>query len=250
MARGWRRSDSTTSLVVARRRFARRQRARRWLAWRRLVAAALALALVVGSAWLVFFSSVLAVAEVSVAGTDVLAPGEVRRVAAVPVGEPLATVDLESVSQRLESLAAVQSVDVTRTWPDGVRIAVTERSAVAALETDDGLRGVDAAGVVFRSYPAAPRGLPVLRLSAGGRADALTEAAAVLGVLPNELAARVESVDVDSIDNIALRLRDGRTLWWGSAEESATKAAVAAVLLRQKATSYDVSVPGQPTLRP
>ncbi len=35
----------------------------------------------------------------------------------------------------------------------------------------------------------------------------------------------------------------------GSAEESAEKAAVLAVLLSEEATVYDVSVPGRPTTR-
>jgi cell division protein FtsQ len=34
---------------------------------------------------------------------------------------------------------------------------------------------------------------------------------------------------------------------WGSADESDLKAQVLAVLLRQPARTYDVSVPGQPT---
>ena len=36
---------------------------------------------------------------------------------------------------------------------------------------------------------------------------------------------------------------------WGSADQSQNKAKVLDVLLRQKATMYDVSVPGQPTGR-
>jgi cell division protein FtsQ len=36
---------------------------------------------------------------------------------------------------------------------------------------------------------------------------------------------------------------------WGSAEDSADKAAVLAVLLEQRADEIDVSVPGRPTTR-
>jgi cell division protein FtsQ len=36
---------------------------------------------------------------------------------------------------------------------------------------------------------------------------------------------------------------------WGSADDSANKAEVLAVLLKQKASFYDVSVPGQPILK-
>ena len=69
--------------------------ARRWLAWRYVVASVLLVALVVGGVWLVFFSSLLAVKQVEVAGR----PAAQRRAGSsrrphVPTGEQLARVDL------------------------------------------------------------------------------------------------------------------------------------------------------------
>ena len=57
-------------------------------------------------------------------------------------------VDLGRADARVGSLAEVQSVDVTRTWPDGVRIEVVERTAVAVVELAGRIRGLDADGVV------------------------------------------------------------------------------------------------------
>lgn len=235
---------------IARKRFARRQWARRWLAWRGLVVALLCVAALAGAAWLVFFSSVLVVKGVEIEGLDVLDRGEVRRVAAVPMGEPLATVSVDAIKARVESLAPVKAVDVSRSWPDKVRIAVLEREAVAVVERDGVVRGVDDEGVLFRTYPSVPEGLPVLRISAGTRSEALAEAALVVDALPDDLAAKVDHVAVETVDSISLRLRNGRTVFWGSAAESASKAKVLAVLLRHKASVYDVSVPGQPTIKP
>lgn len=233
----------------ARKKFARRQRARRWLAWRRILAVVLVAGVVAGSVWLMFFSSVVSVADVSVEGNEVLDPQEVRRAAAVPTGEPLATVDLDAIATRIEVLPPVKSVDVSRAWPDRVRIAIKERDAVAVVERDGVVRGVDEEGVLFRSYPSAPKDLPVVRTGAGTEADALAEATAVVGVLPTKLATTVDFVEVDTIDTISLRLRSGRTIFWGSADDSANKARVIAVLLEQNAQTYDVSVPAQPTIR-
>ncbi len=56
-------------------------------------------------------------------------------------------------------------------------------------------------------------------------------------------------VRVRTVDTIALQLRNGRTVRWGSADGSADKARVLAVLLGQTASFYDVSVPGQPVIR-
>jgi cell division protein FtsQ len=237
---------------VARKRFRRRQWSRRWLAWRRVLVAVLLVAVLAGAGWLVFFSPVLAVAGVQVEGTDVVSPGAVRRAAEVPTGTPLATVDLDSVTARVEGLVGVKRVDVSRSWPDKVRIAVTERKAVAVVEpTQAGgkLRGTDATGVVFRTFDTRPQGLPVIRTGDKTGSDALAEAATVAGSLPPDLAARVRYVEVRTVDTIQLVLRSGRTVRWGSADDSVNKARVLAVLLRQKATFYDVSVPGQPVIR-
>jgi cell division protein FtsQ len=242
-------SDTEETVRIARRRFARRQRARRWLAWRRVVLAAVVVALVAVGVWLVFFSSVLAVNGVRVTGTESLDPRVVRRAAQVPLGGPLATADLASITERVRGLPAVKSVDVSRSWPDRVRIDVVERQAVAVVQQGGVLRGLDEDGVLFRRYPSRPDSLPVIRTSGHARTDALAEAAKVAGSLPPDIAARVDYVEVATVDTTSLRLGNGRTVVWGSADDSRDKARVLAVLLGHKASMYDVSVPGQPVIR-
>lgn len=234
----------------ARKRFVRRQWARRWLVWRRVLLALLVVGALAGAVWLVFFSSALAVARVEVTGVDVLEEQEVRRVAAVPLGEPLATVNLAAITARVEGLAPVRAVDVSRSWPDAVRILVEEREAVAVVERDGVVRGLDVEGVLFREYPSAPDHLPVVRMSAATRSEALAEAATAVGALPPALIRRVDHVEVDTVDTITLELAGGNTVLWGSADDSESKAEVLAVLLEQEARVYDVSVPAQPTIRP
>ncbi len=234
---------------IARKRFVRRQWARRWLAWRRVVVALALLAVVAGSLWLVFASSVLAVSGVRVEGTKALDPGAVRRAAAVPTGAPLATVDLAAIGRRVERLPAVLKVDVSRSWPDAVRIDVTEREAVAVVARGSALRGLDATGVLFRRYPSRPHSLPLIHTTGRARADALAEAARVAGSLPSAISGKVDFVEVRTVDTISLRLRNGDTVRWGSAADSDAKGRVLAVLLHQKASFYDVSVPGQPIIK-
>jgi cell division protein FtsQ len=67
--------------------------------------------------------------------------------------------------------------------------------------------------------------------------------------LPRPLARRVSHVRAATIDSIELRLRDGRSVVWGSAEGSELKAEVLESLLHRRASVYDVSVPGAPTLQ-
>lgn len=230
-----------------RKRFARRQWARRWLAWRYVVAGAVAVLLVVGAVWLVYFSSWLSVQGVQVEGTAKLSDGQIRAAAAVPEGEALATVDLDRIRTRVEALAGVRSADVTREWPDQVLISVDEREAVAIVEIGGRLQGMDEDGVVFEDYAKAPDGLPRVQTGADTGSEALREGALVIAALPSDLAAQVDHVEVDTVDEISLVLRDGRLVVWGSADESDLKATVLASLLTQPAQKYDVSVPGQPT---
>lgn len=233
----------------ARKKFLRRQRARRWLVWRRVLLAVAAAALVSGLVWLLFFSSVLAVAGAEVEGVDVLDAGEVEEVAEVPTGVPLATVDLAAIEARVEALAAVRSAEASRAWPDHVRIEVTEREAVAVVSWEGEWRGLDETGVLFRTYPEEPEQLPHITMSATTPVEALAEAATIVQVLPADILARVDHLEVQSIDRITLSLTGGASVTWGSADESEDKAAVLAVLLEQDARVYDVTAPGRPTVK-
>ena len=243
-------APDTAQLRRTRNRFARRQWARRWLAWKYVVALVLVLALVATGVWAVYFSSLLAVQGVEVSGATTVGAARIRAAAAVPTGEPLASVDLTQVRARVEALAVVRSADVSREWPDQVLIRVEERTAVAVVEIGGQLRGMDADGVVFRDYRTAPAGLPHVQTTTETRSDALQEAARVISALPGDLTPKVDHVEVETVDQISLVLKDGRTVVWGSADESATKAEVLATLLATvQAQVYDVSVPSKPTTR-
>ncbi len=232
------------------RRFRRRQRARRRLAWRRVAFVLAVVALVGGAVWMVFFSPVLAVAGVEVRGTEVLSDEQVADAADVPLGEPLATANLTSVQARVEALPPVAAAAVSRSWPDRLRVQVTEREAVAVVAWDGRWRALDREGVLFRSYPDRPEGLVEVTMRSSTPGEALAEAGAVVGALPADLHKRLASVAVTSIDDITLRLRNGASVTWGSADRSAEKVEVLRVLLEREASVYDVTAPGRPTLRP
>ena len=247
LGRRGRTDPAERTALRSRQRFARRQWRRRWLAWRYVVAGLLVVALVVGGAWLVYFSNVLTVQRVDVQGQRLLSREQVLTTAKVPDGEQLARVDVGAIAARLRSLAEVRTVDVSREWPDAVQIVIQERVAVAVIEIGGRLRGLDAEGVVFTEYKKAPPGLPRISSTSATSPDALREAATVVSALPKELAAMVDHVEVLTVDQITLVLKDQRIVVWGSADDSALKADVLLKLLRQPGRIYDVSVPGQPT---
>ncbi len=233
-----------------RQRFLRRQWARRWMSWRYVVAVVAVLVLLGAGIWLVFFSTQMSVRTVEVRGNEILSDKRVRTIADVRLGAQLATADLDRPRARLSALAEVESVDVTREWPDTVAITVTERTAVAVVRIGSQWRALDASGVVFTEYQRPPANLPRVQASANAGEGALEEAALVVSQLPADLAARVDHVEVDTIDTITLVLPEGRTVHWGSSEQSDVKADVLVKLMQaHPAQEYDVSVPGMPTAR-
>jgi len=231
----------------SRRRFARRQWARRWLTWRYVLVVVVLVGVVGGGVYAVYFSETLSVQGVRVFGEDTVTEEEVLEFAAVPTGGPLATVDLDAIQRRVEQIAAVGAVDVSRRWPHDVQIEIEERVPVAVIDRAGVFRAVDDTGVVFNSYRRAPAGLPRIQAADLADSDALEAAAEVLASLTAEVRLIVDHLEVDGVDEIDLVLRDGRRVRWGSAEASEQKAEVLEALLQQPGQVYDVSVPGQPT---
>ena len=230
----------------SRRRFARRQWLRRWLVWRYVIGSVLLVVLSVVGVWLVFISSTLTVKHVDVQGDSLLSQQQVLAAAQVPTGAHLVELDLGAIRARVAGLAPVKHVDVSREWPDGVLIRITERHAVAVVEIAGRYQAMDSDGVLFRTYARPPVGMPRVLSTATVSSDALAEAARVIGSLPSGLAARVDHVGVRGIDQVTLTMRSGATVLWGSDAQSVLKAEVLVKLLAHRTGTYDVSVPGQP----
>ncbi|MFD3993747.1 cell division protein FtsQ/DivIB [Streptomyces sp. NPDC058583] len=224
---------------------------------RALLLALAVLLLVAGGIWALYGSNWFRVERVKTSGTSVLTPREVEAVAAVPMGAPLVTVDIEAIEARLrEGFPRIESVDVVRSWPHGIGLKVTERKPVLLMEKGGKFIEVDATGMRFATVATAPRGVPRLVLDSASspslrRFDAdrlLREAVRVRGELPAEIARNTRVVRVTSYDSVTLELTRGRTVFWGSGEHGPVKARVLTALLKAtpKAGHFDVSAPTAP----
>jgi cell division protein FtsQ len=234
---------------IARKDFRKRRYAGRWRRVRRIVLALLLVAALSGAVWVVFFSSYVTARTVDITGTQTGGESRVKRAADVPTGTPLARVDLDAIRARVESIASVRKVEVSRSWPHTVHIAVTERTPIAVIDRGNGLQAIDSEGVLFGSYDTRPHKMPLVRTQQDTPSEALVEAARVVAALPPRVARRVDVVEVGSVDEIELVLVNGRRVVWGSAEDSEHKAEVLAVLLKRPGHQIDVSVPGRPTTK-
>ncbi len=241
MAERTRPADASVRLAQRRRQAVRKR-------LRRAFVAALVLVVVAGGAWVVGFSQALAVTAVSVTGTSVLTAEEVTAAAQVPMGTPLVRLDVAAIEKRVALLKPVASVQVTRSLPNKITIAVTERRAVYAVSAGSGFDLVDATGVPYTSVMDVPAGLLVANIT-GDSERLRRDVATVATALPKVLRDRAVLVNAASPDSIVIELRGGAEVVWGSAENSEEKAGVIAALLTISASVYDVSSPSHPTTK-
>lgn len=198
--------------------------------------------------WLLLFSSVFAVSEVSVTGNQLLTTDEVLEVAGVEVGRPLLTTDIDAIGSRVAGRVEVESVTVERHFPGTVEVQVTERTLVYQRLDGSNYQWVDRHGVVFNTATT-PQAGALVASTATDEPRLLADVATVAGHLPQELLPRVEIISADAVDQIEIALGDGDVVVWGSAEQSELKAEVLTALLSVEAEVYDVSAPGHPTTK-
>ena len=173
--------------------------------WRAVFFALAAVAIVAGVAWALLDSRFFVVRSVQVTGTHLTTGSEVRSAAAIPPGLPLIRVNTAAIAHQVEQIHQVQSARVSRSWPDGVTIAVTERTPALAVQSGGGYQLVDRYGVDVEASSRRPPGLPLFTVAAGPvsvpalrGSPAVYAAAVVVRELPHFLARSVVSVQAPS----------------------------------------------------
>jgi cell division protein FtsQ len=214
------------------------------------------LVVVVAVGWVFLASPWLRVEQVRTTGVARTDPAAVQRILQGVDGTPLARVDVRGLRRELTALPLVQSVDVSRSWPSTLVVAVHERQAVAAVpSTTGGVDLVDGAGNVLVHAPAAPAGVPTLDVDvAKAGAGALQAAIAVNASLGDQLRAQVASITATGEDGVTLRLTKGPAVVWGGPDRPERKVEVLLRMLADPtvagAKSVDVSAPDAPAVTP
>jgi cell division protein FtsQ len=176
-------------------------------------------------------------------------------------GHPMVGVDRFALAHRIERLPWVDRAEVTRKWPNVVRVLIVERVPLGVIGVPGGVAVVDAKGRVVTKATVAPEHTYAITVAPGDKIPAagrmvpqpVLGAVRILGALSKGLGAQTESVHRIPGDpaTYELTLHGRVTIRLGEATQVADKLAAAeAVLAAQHApgTVIDVRVPGSPAV--
>lgn len=233
------------------RRFTRRVRHRRIA----LAAVAGTVLTMVALVLVAVYSPLLALRTITVEGTSRVDAAAVQQALAEQLGTPLALIDESRVTEALSAFPLIRSY-VTQLVPPGtMRVIVVERQPIGSVRTASGaFQLVDPAGVVVQESAERIPGVPLIEVPAASGAG-FAAVVEVLLAMPPELLAQVDSATASTRDDVALVLTGvGQRVRWGSAEDSAAKAALLAALIAvtnaSRAGEFDVSAPSNGVFRP
>jgi cell division protein FtsQ len=234
------------------RRFTRRARTRRIA----LATVFGTIAILAGLVLTAVYSPILALREVRVEGASRVDPAQITAAVDDQIGTPLALVDLGKIESSLAAFPLIRSYVTRIVPPDTLIVQVVERQPVGAIATVSGYEVVDPAGIVLQESTERVPGVPVIDLAGGGVDSPAFEAAvSVLLALPPALTAQVDTITAHTQDDVSLVLAGvGQRVAWGSADESAKKAALLAALIAvtdpTRPGEFDVSAPSNGVFRP
>jgi cell division protein FtsQ len=176
----------------------------------------------------------------------------------------LISVDTGAVAARVGALPYIASARVSRHWPDGVQIDVTERVPVIQMFGPATSWSVlDGHGRTLQVQPGHETGLIqfIAHTTSGGVPPApvgkslppvASAGLVVCRTLPRAFSAQVVSVSLASDDTVSLALNSGITVLLGTATDLPAKYEdVAAIIARgtlQATSTIDASVPQSPTV--
>ena len=221
-------------------------------------------AVVAAAAWGVSRTPLMDVDRIAVSGAGPGRAAEILEQSSLSAGLPMLYLDVDEAERSVASLPWVRSARVWRDWPGTVHIAVEPRVPAASVPATGGRTAmIDAHGYVIAWAPVTgpddarfaggsdAAGVPHLAVPfSGGLGDIHTDAdgpLAVAAAMPDDLAAWVTAVTVDSDDTVGLDLVGGASVVLGDAVLLDDKIEAVRSLLSSTdldcITSIDVTMP-------
>jgi cell division protein FtsQ len=204
-----------------------REAGRRRLWWILIVGGVVLLALVVLG---LLTSRLFGVRTVDVTGTRYTTQAELKPIIDSIKGDPVLTLDLDSVRHRLESLPYVERAAVATKFPHTVRIDIDEREPAAAYAGTDGKwRVIDDTGRVIAVIGGQPADYPAISGTGGDllagqtAAPAFAAAADLARWAPDEIRKLIESFTVSDGGDLTMNLKGGTEVAFGNPTSKMTE---------------------------
>lgn len=204
----------------------------------------LAVFAVVASAILTYRSNAFSISRVDVVGARRLTQEQVRALANVPAGATLLRLPVREIEARLRRSPWVSSAEVSRDFPDGLRVRITEREPAALVDAGgSAIWQVDSTGVWLApdsgettSSLVLIRDVPGLDPAPGRRtrSETLVNAVEVARQLDAYLRPLVRTVVAPAIDKTALITANDVEIFVGSSDDIARKQEIARKILEQQ----------------
>jgi cell division protein FtsQ len=190
----------------------------------------LALGIAAGG-WLWFrSSSFVAVKRIQITGVS--GPGAAQiRAALWSAAAGMTTLDVSVTQLRsaVRSYPDVKTISVSTSFPHGLRISVVEQIPVGQIEVPgESPVAVSGNGILLHASHAADLSLPVIVLSVPPSGPRLTAPGAravvsVLAAAPYQLLPRIAQADETAAHGVVARLRNGPSVYFGSATDLRAK---------------------------
>jgi cell division protein FtsQ len=235
------------------RRFTRRARNRRVA----IAAVAGTVATLIGLVLVAVYSPILALRTITIDGTARIDPAELHAAVDSQLGTPLALVDFDAITTELSAFPLIRSYVTETVPPDTLLIHIVERQPVGTIQSSaTKFQLVDPAGITVQESAERIPGVPLIDLHGADTSSAAFESVVeVLLALPPALLGQVDVASASTRDDVSLVLTGvGQGVTWGSADDSAKKAALLAALIAvtdpARAGTFDVSAPGNGVFHP
>lgn len=204
-----------------------------------------------GLVYLFAWSSLFSVSSVTVTGAPTPdSKSAIMDLVHIATGEKLARVEPRAIATRINSIAWVKSVDISRHWVSGhVQIAVTPRTPTAYFNGST----IDSTGKIFVLPGYLGGDLPTVSAT---QPKIGLAAIALFQSLPTTFKSEVTSLSANDGSSFLLHVRiDGRDLQiaWGRNEKTALKIQVIEALIalpeNKNIKRIDVSAPHAPIVK-
>lgn len=225
-----------------------------------IIGGALAVLLVAVLAVVLPRTKAMPVKDIEVRGAQQLSTEEVAAATGIAPGTPMGAVDTHAAAVSVAGLPWVETVTVSRGWPSTITVDIAEHTAVAFFTGGDGAHLINADGDEFAVDDPPPGAVEITGDAArgasgdsGGSSDSggsvLRDAVEVAASLSEPAREAVKSLEARSPHTFVLHLADGATVVWGANGDNANKALALDTVLQREGSEFNISNPGQITVR-